>query len=237
MFDTHVHLDRLNPEQRQAWDGTGWRTLGIGTDPESWARQQLEATPQAYGLHPWWVDHNWAARLEKLETYLPRAAALGEFGLDRGRRADPERYPQQEHAFIAQLELARRHQLPVVLHFVRSHGWAQKLLGDEPLSGVVHGFTGSVETARSYLKLGLSLGVGGRLLDSPKLEGVIREVPLERLLLESDAPFQMDRPETLLKVLGHLARLRGTSKGKLAKLLETNAERIFDLRGQPLTKF
>lgn len=205
--------------------------VSVGTSPEGWARQRrlgLSDVHLAFGLHPWWVDPNWEQAVGQLD--LSGAVALGEIGLDR-LRPDLER---QQQAYRAQLELARQHKLPVVLHLVKAHD----LVGQElnGLEGVVHSYSGSREQLQPYLERGLHISFSsGALRGGKKVLGALRAVPGERLLLETDAPDQSPRrgernePAFLPEVVDFAARARGEEPEVLARVTAENARRLFRL--------
>lgn len=208
--------------------GVGHLILG-GYSPETWARDEGLSHPtvrlhRAAGLHPW-VAHEGHPLPE-----LDGAVAVGEIGLDRARSRDTD--AQQQAAFVAQLQLARRNDLPVLLHIVRAHGRALALLREHPPpGGVVHGFSGAAEVALSYVRLGLHISFGGMLLHprARKAKQAASAVPLDRLLVETDAPDQLSGPAALHSVLGALAALRHEPRGVLAEATLANGLRAYRL--------
>jgi TatD DNase family protein len=212
-----------------------------GWDGES-SRQALALAttfPQllpAIGLHPWFVaenpDLNWLSAL--LDD--PRVTALGEIGIDGAiAGADPA---QQEAIFRRQLHWAAARDLPVLIHCRR--GWERTLAAvrETPgVRGVMHAFSGSRETLRECLHLGLYISFGGMVTraNSRRAQQAAMAVPADRLLLETDAPHMaMDgisaesvEPAHLPRILVFLASLRGDAPESLARQVGENARRLF----------
>jgi len=211
------------------------------------APTQLSATA---GVHPHHADDLDAAGLGTLEALLRRTevVAVGECGLDFFRDFSPR--PAQEAAFEAQLELATEARLPVFLHQRDAHErflallapWRPKLTG-----GVAHCFTGGKEALAAYIDLDLYIGVTGWLCDERRgeaLRDAVPRIPLERLLIETDAPYLLPRdlprkPRTrrnepcyLPHILDRIAALRPEPIEQLAEATSANSERLFRLTQQ-----
>ncbi len=174
-----------------------------GVDPDEWSRQlQLrDRFPgrfwSAFGLHPYFVANSDNPVLQKAflqwEKLLPAAALAGEMGLDFRRPYLASGPKHQEIWFERQMAVAQRMNKPIVLHIVRAHEPAIQILRKfAPLKGMVHAFNSSRENARRYLELGLHLSIGAAILfdKAEPLREAVRTAPLERLLIESDAPDQ-----------------------------------------------
>ncbi|HEX2573501.1 MAG TPA: TatD family hydrolase [Polyangia bacterium] len=262
MFDSHCHLQ--NPEldeerpaliaRAQAAGVSG--LLLAGVSPEGWededrlARAHPGLFAVAYGVHPQLVaeveDGEAGAMVQALGRSLGggplvRPVAVGEIGLD-GQGARAESLDRQERHFREQLALARAHDLPVVLHILEAQGRALAILRRDGLprrGGVVHSCSASAEMVRQYLALGLHVSFAGpvTLPGARKLHAAARAVPRERLLVETDAPFQTplahrparNEPSFLLTVVEALAGLRGEDMAEVAERTEDNARRLFEL--------
>lgn len=219
-----------------AWRAGLSGLLLASTGPTDWPQQRSLGERDkriflAFGIHPWSVGEQAAvdALEAALQAPLPLPDAVGEIGLDRAVAGPP--YPLQRLRFEQQLALAAQHRRPVVLHIVQAHGHALEHLRRQPLEagGLVHGFSGSREIAGQYLDLGLHLGMG-RLLLSPharRTQEAARQVPLERLLVETDAPAQLDGAHRLPEVIAALAALRGLSPPEVAATTAASALRLY----------
>ncbi|MCE7870853.1 TatD family deoxyribonuclease [bacterium CPR1] len=226
MIDSHCHLhDCPDPQatlERARRAGVSG-LLVVGTHPESWQRQRsLEGVALAFGLHPWWVGPDWRSDLARLD--LTGASAVGEIGLDRLK----PHFELQLEAFQAQLELARDHQLPVALHVVKAHEAALPHL--DRVRGVMHSYSGSREQLKAFLERGLYISFSPAVLrGGKKVEGAVKSVPLERLLVETDSPYQTAEPADLPRVVAEVARLRGQDPLQVAAATEENGRRLFGI--------
>lgn len=194
----------------------------------------------ALGLHPCF-QHDPAPALEYLSAMLAShsVVAVGEIGLDY-RPGQPAAEAQLA-LFEQQLRLADDHGLPVLLHVVKAHDEVLKLLRQYRLArgGIVHAFSGSEQQAREYAKLGFKLGFGGAFTHqrARKLKRLATELPLEWLVLETDAPDmpleghqgQRNEPACVATVAQKLAQLRGLSLAQVAQQTCTNARTILNL--------
>lgn len=194
----------------------------------------------AYGLHPMYLHEHRPQHLDELRDWLERErpVAVGECGLDffvEGLDADTQRL-----YFTRQLALAREFDLPVILHARRAlDEVTAQIRRVGGLRGVVHSFSGSEEQARQLWKLGFSIGLGGPLTyeRARRLRALAAQMPIEFLLLETDAPDQplsahrgeRNEPARLAEVLDTVADLRGESRDDVAAATSRNAERLFGL--------
>jgi len=156
----------------------------------------------SFGLHPWWVaaasDDELEAGLDALEGGIEAADALGELGLDKHQRRNqqPGSWDRQLSALRAQLALVDRTPRPLVLHVVRAHDEVIAELERHapfPRGGIVHAFTGTVHDARRYVALGLHLSLGGALAAKPEKAAGLAQIPVDRIVLETDSPDQAPR--------------------------------------------
>ena len=248
-IDTHIHLDRLNGiglqlEQARAAGVGAWVVPGIS--PDGWAELMTTAERHAGvyaapGIHPQAAGSGEKLPLEELRRLLehPRSVAVGEVGLD-GQIGVPREI--QEQVFVAMIRLARQENKPLLIHARRSSERILQLLRREQadrVGGIFHAFSGSLETARKIIDMGFALGIGGALTfpGARRLPEVVRQVPAEVLVLETDAPDmtpepyrgQPNRPAYLGLVAGQLATLRGWSLTETARITTANACRILRL--------
>jgi len=250
-FDTHIHLDHLPPDSLEsalqtASDAGVAAFLVPGIAPEEWSRLLLCTRRRpgifsAPGVHPYhaatWNDAA-SRRLEHLIA-MPGVVAIGEIGLDG--RCDVAQ-AVQEQAFRSQLRLAVAAGLPVIIHCRRATERLLRILDEEQaarVGGIFHSFSGSRETALEATRRNFAIGLGGPLTwpEARRLPELVRSLPREVLVLETDAPdlapepfrHETNQPRWLLLVAARLAELRGWSLEETAQLTTGNARRIFGL--------
>ncbi|WP_232522390.1 TatD family hydrolase [Marinimicrobium alkaliphilum] len=252
LFDSHCHIDFevFDGERPALWgrcQAQGLTGLVVpGVSPAQWPG--LEALCAHYdwhygaGVHPWWVaDHpqtdQWLTSLRQVLAQ-PRCVALGECGLDN-TIATP--LAQQQAVFEAQVGLAAQLNKPLIIHSVRSHNAVLRTLKQKTPArgGVIHAFSGSPEQARQFWDAGFYLGIGGTITyaRAAKTRRAVQQLPLEALLLETDAPDmplagrqgQRNSPEYLPEVARVLAELRGQSVREIAEQTTANSCRLFGL--------
>ena len=197
----------------------------------------------AVGIHPEEIGGSTADWMPELETMLQhkeedKIAAIGEIGLDYHTDENPPRETQQA-AFAAQLELAHRYDLPVIVHDREAHADTLRLLQEYHPRGVVHCFSGSVEMMREVLKLGMYIGLGGAVtFKNAKMPvRVAAAVPLDRLLNETDCPYMAPVPcrgqrcdSTMIPYSAEvIASARGTSAQEVLDAGYQNAQRLFHI--------
>ena len=199
------------------------------------------------GVHPHSAagfDVQSSAALKALLEH-PEVIAIGECGLDFNRAYTP--HPEQEKCFVAQLELACELGKPLFLHSRDAHPrFADILRGhrDRLRGAVAHCFTGEADELRAYLDLDLHIGITGWICDERRgrhLHALVREVPADRLMIETDAPYLTPRsmrpqpkarrnePAFLPHVLATVAEARGEPIEDIARTTSTNARRLFHL--------
>ena len=254
-FDTHCHLDdprlsRLLPgllSQAEAAGVTGFLVPGL--HPAGWpgisglARFSPRILP-AFGIHPRHAELATPATLSELRRLSRGAAAIGEIGLDYALAAPCREL--QKLAFRAQLRIAAEAALPVLLHCRKAFADLLTILSEEGIArngGVMHAFSGSPETARECLGLGLHISLAGTITyqNAVRPPQVAATVPLERLLLETDAPDLAPEPHRggvnlpayLALTARRVAQIRGTTLEELARATTANAERLFSHSGRP----
>jgi TatD DNase family protein len=251
LVDSHAHLDDSSfDDDRRAMfersDGAGVRRWIVpATDRGNWEKIELlsgsrDGVFPAYGLHPLFLDQHRDAHLDELPGWLDGhgAVAVGEIGLDfYVEGLDPAR---QREIFVRQLHIARGHDLPVIVHARRAfEETIHTLRRIGGLRGVVHSFSGSEEQARQLFDLGIHIGIGGPVTydRANRIRRLVATMPLEWLLLETDAPDQpcsqhrgeRNEPAYMLDVLRTIAALRGESEADVARATTANAARLFGL--------
>lgn len=229
MFDAHAHLVE-RPAEPHPGGVTGWILPGVDAAAESRAVGLEAADPRvraAIGLHPWYLpdtSEGLSDSLRWLEQAIAarRPCAIGETGLDKGRRAGP---PQvQRAAFRAQVELAGVHGLPLIIHCVRAHGGCLEVLRELGFDrgGMVHDFGGPKEMIEPWVEAGFFLSISPRSMGHG---AVVTAIPGERLLVETDD----EGVDRLPEVVSAVAAFRGVHPEDIAAITEANARRLFGL--------
>jgi len=226
VFDAHAHLDEAPPAGLPLGI-SGWVLPGVSAARDAHSAALAAADPRlvaAAGLHPWYLpdgdDLEDALRALRSRIDGGAVCAVGETGLDKGRRAGPK--DVQLRAFRAQLAMAAQAALPLILHVVRSHGRCLEEIAAAGvgLRGMVHDFQGPVQMVGPWVQAGFLLSVSPRGRDK---DTVITAIPAEHLLLETDDEGWQQLPE----LCALAARLRGVAAGELAAQTEANARRLF----------
>jgi TatD DNase family protein len=251
LFDTHCHIDAAEFDaDRDAVIArayaNGVSDIAVpGVTREGWPAlldlcSRETGLHPALGLHPVYLTSHRESDLIALRELAMQVhpIAIGEIGLDYVM-PDLDRQAQQRY-FDLQLEIAQELGLPVILHVRKAHD--QVLLSLKRINvvgGIAHAFNGSVQQAKSYMALGFKLGFGGMLTyeRSTKLRGLAHELPLESIVLETDAPDltvaqhrgERNSPEYLPFVLNALAEVRDMDPQTLAEITTANAREVFGL--------
>lgn len=194
----------------------------------------------AGGIHPECaagLPVDYLAQIEKLLPY-EKTVAVGEIGLDY-HYEDAAPRETQKKVFEEQLILANQHGLPVLIHDREAHGDAMELLHKHRPKGVVHCFSGSVEMANEVIKLGMYIGLGGAVTfkNARHPVEVAAAIPLDRMLLETDAPYMTPVPyrgkrcdSTLIQyTAAKIAQVRGITVEEVLTASRANAIRLFNL--------
>ncbi len=251
LIDAHCHLDfeifdddRTEVLQRAKNNGIT-DTIIPGTEKKYWQRitALCENHPQlhaCYGLHPYWVNRHSKQDIEQLQKYIDqhRPVAIGECGLDfRPQQADKE---TQLYFFEAQLALAENNQLPVVIHAVNATETViQTIKKFNNLRGMIHSYSGSSEQAEQLINRGFYLSLSGSITydRAKKIRRAAKNIPLESLLVETDAPDQSDRenagkrnePAFLVNTVKILAEIKEKSTETISRQTSCNAKKLFQL--------
>ncbi len=254
MTDTHAHIDdeqyqdgfmQFLAEQRAA----GVKAIvvpGINQDSLSSVAAVCKKAPDfcfpAYGLHPEEVKQDGLQQLQVIEAEIRKGGcvAIGEIGLDY--YWDKTYIKEQQEVLLRQLDLALELNLPVLLHNRDATEDMLQLLkpySARGLRGVMHCFTGSMETAERVLDMGLYLGIGGVLtFKNTRLPETLKTVPLERIVLETDSPYmapvpyrgKRNEPRFIRYVIERLAQVYGVSEGEIEAATDRNARSLLNLK-------
>ncbi len=252
LVDTHAHLD-IHPlskdpggaVQRAHSQGVS-QIITIGIDPKSSAAAvalagSLDSVYATVGIHPHDAQEASRENLDELISLStdPKVVAWGEIGLDFVKNYCPK--DTQFQAFQTQLDIASSLSLPIVIHDREAHSEVLELLegSRNGLKGVIHCFSGDVAFARRILDMGLHISVTG-IVTFPRAEvlrQVVSYVPLDRLLLETDAPFlspvpfrgRPNEPARVYHVAVEVARIKKRSLEEIAQCTSANARALFAL--------
>ena len=246
LIDTHLHLDaaEFDPDRPIVLERARAAGVGYFVTPSvdragfnkvlALAGRESGIFP-ALGIHPLYVDRASEDDLAVLDTLLAqgRAVAVGEIGLDD---AVPGFDAARQNTFLtAQLDIARRHGVPVILHVRRAQDAvlaALRRVGADT-GGIAHAFNGSRQQAEAFIALGFKLGFGGAMTypGSRRIRRLAAELPLSALVLETDAPDMppawgrgtRNVPENIARYAETLAALRGVPVEEIARATTANA--------------
>lgn len=192
----------------------------------------------AIGIHPENVDTYKEEDLKWLEEHLKdeKIVAIGEIGLDY--HYTKENKQEQIKLLEKELKIAEKHQLPVIVHSREATEDTINTLKKFKVTGVIHSFSGSLETAKIYIKMGYLLGINGVItFKNAKIKEVIKEIPLENLILETDSPYltpepyrgKRNEPARILDIAKFICDLKNINLEDLATITNENIKRIFDI--------
>lgn len=253
LIDSHCHLDDPRFQCHPGRLLAAAQQVGVSdivlpaTTAASWPgiaeiAKNHPGVHAAYGLHPWFVDHHGDEAINRLSRWLEGhpAVAIGECGLDFSR----DNMAAQQQLFAGQIELAQQIGLPLIVHAHRSLDKVIQCLRGQPgINGVVHRFAGSRQQAEQLIERGFLIGVAAGITypANKKLRCTMAALPLETLLLESDAPDlppqgaptdnapEINRPEWLPVTLTALAELLDESPAEIARRTTINSRRLFNI--------
>ncbi|SDF22213.1 TatD family hydrolase [Sporomusa acidovorans] len=250
LFDSHAHIDDNRFDADRAAVITRAREAGLvgivnaGACMESSARSIALAAEHAFiyaavGVHPHDAEGTREEDYEKLASWTtkPKVVAIGEIGLDYYYDLSPREIQQQ--VFIRQLDVARQCNKPVIIHDRDAHGDLLTIIKKEArgLTGVLHCYSGSWEMAKEILKLGFYISFAGPITYAKdgKLKEVAANVPLERLLVETDCPYltpkpyrgRRNEPAHVKFTAEEVASVRGMDFAVLAEAATANTKRLF----------
>jgi TatD DNase family protein len=261
LIDSHCHLQfsQFNDDRAQvldrAWQAGLSAIVVVGTDADASERALAlaEAHPNVFatvGWHPHQAaqfDDEQHLALRRLAE-SPKTVALGEIGLDFYRRLSP---PETQRAVFQQmLDLASELRLPVVVHsraaeeevFAILSGWAAQVKGQWPQErplGIVHCFGGDLALALRYVQLGFLVSIAANVTypNAGRLASVVAGLPLERLLVETDAPYltpqsmrpQRNEPSFLVETVGRIAEIRAQTVREVAEQTSANAAALYGI--------
>lgn len=250
MIDTHIHLydekyqPRLDAIIDEALNAGIRQMIVVGYDRESslkatWMAEKYNFLRAAAGLHPSDVARETDEELAWLKELAlhPRVVAIGEIGLDY--YWDKTHVELQKKYFIDQIKIAADWGLPVSVHSRSAAADTYRILAEHVVPGVLHCYSMSLEMAREFVKLGYYLGIGGVLTfkNSKEIKDVVREIPIEHLLAETDGPYlapeprrgRLNKPSYLRYVVEKIAEIKEMPVSTVIEKLRENTKKLFSI--------
>lgn len=245
--DTHCHISRVDYDNIESIVNAS-KELGVEkfinngsnakTNIEVLAlSKKIEGMYAAIGIHPEETFNYKEKDLEFIEKHIDEVVAIGEIGLDYYYEGyDREK---QIQLFEKQLELAEKYDKPVIIHSRDATEDTIATLKKHPkVRGSIHCFTGSLETAKIYIKMGFKLGFGGVVtFKNAKVKTILDEIPDNVILLETDSPYlapepfrgTQNEPKNVYHIAQFIAENKGVSLEYLSKITEDNVRSLFDI--------
>ncbi len=252
-IDTHAHLNF--PDYDKDRDSLIKKTLqkkvfivNVGTDVKESERvveiaeEHGEGVYASVGLHPLYLEKE-NFHYEKYKDFAKskKVVAIGETGLDYkyirgGEESQGERAKMaQKNLFQEHIELAKELDLPIIVHSRMAHQDTIEVLRRNNAKGVIHCFSGNKNDAKDYLEMGFYLGING-IIFKMNLEKVIKNIPMEKILLETDCPFlspikeeKRNEPLFIDHIAQEVARIKGVGIEDIVKITTSNAKNLFAL--------
>jgi len=251
LIDTHAHLEQIESLDQALIEAKAANVIaiiGVGSDYESnqkvleLARIYKDFVYPALGLHPWNLEISEIDRnLEFIESHIDKAVAIGEIGLDYHKRLRARVEKDLQQRVLKQvLTIAKRYNKPVIIH--SRYAWRDSfdLVEEAQLEKVVfHWYTGTSGVLRDIVSQSYFVSATPAVEYHEEHRRAVKEIPLERLLLETDSPviyqrgseFEYEsRPADVLRTLRGVASLRQVSEAEIAEATTDNALKFFDLQ-------
>lgn len=252
LFDTHAHYDdkRFDEDRDELLASLPAHDIGLilnpGCDVETSRKaisyaQKYAFVYAAVGIHPENINESWnndLSVIQELAQTEPKVRAIGEIGLDYYWEKDEHARARQQVVFARQMDLARELDMPVIVHDRDAHGDCMEITRRYPeVRGVYHCYAGSVEMARELLRLGYYLSFTGVITfkNARRAIEVIREVPIDRLMIETDAPYMAPEPFRgrrnsslyVYRMAETIAEIKGMSVEEVERITTENGKRLF----------
>jgi len=246
--DSHCHLydeyyENIDEIITLAKDNNVTRFINNGCDLKT-NREVLDKITKfdnmygAIGIHPEYVDNYTLDDIKFIENNISnkKVIAIGEIGLDY--YYTKENKEEQKELFEIQLKLAEKYNLPVIVHSRDATLDTINTLKKYKVNGLIHSFSGSLETAKEYIKMGYLIGVNGVItFKNANIKDVIKEIPLEYLVLETDSPYltpvpyrgKQNNPSHIIDIAKFICELKNISLDELSKITNSNLKRIFKI--------
>lgn len=246
--DTHCHIlneyyEDINEILENAQNVGINRVINNGCDAKSNKEvlKLIKEYPNMYGaigIHPEFVENYREEDLNYIIENLnnPKVIAVGEIGLDY--HYTKENKDKQIKLFEYQLKLAEKYHIPVIIHSREATEDTINCLKKYKVTGVIHSFSGSLETAKIYLKMGFLLGINGVItFKNSKLKEVIKEINLENIVLETDSPYltpepfrgTKNEPARIVEIANFISTIKEIPICQVGVITNENIKRIFDI--------
>ena len=246
--DTHCHIykeyyESIDNVLENAKDVGINRVINNGCDNKSNKEvlELIDKYPNMYGaigIHPENVETYTEDDIKYIEDNLkkPKIVAIGEIGLDY--HYTKENKEKQIILFERQLKIAEKYHIPVIIHSREATEDTINCLKKYNITGVIHSFSGSLETAKIYIKMGFILGINGVItFKNSKLKEVIKEIDLENIIFETDSPYltpepfrgQKNEPARIINIAEFICNLKNIDKSQASIITNENIKRIFDI--------
>ena len=221
------------------------RMIVVGYDLETSIKavelaSKIDGCYAAVGFHPTEIKNYTDEEYEKLEILAQnkKVLAIGEVGYDF--HWDTTTKEEQKEAFIRQIELAKKLNLPLIIHSRDAHQITYETLKNtnaKIVGGIMHSYSGSVEMAKEYIKLNFSFGISGPVTfkNGKNMKDVVKEINLQYLVSETDSPYltphpfrgKENGPKYIPLIVEEMAKIKGIDSSEMAKNILNNVKRIF----------
>ena len=245
--DTHCHISKKDYENideiiKNATEAGIHKMINNGADYES-NQEVLEISSKfsnvyaAIGFHPQNLENFKEEYYTQIEENIDKIVAIGEIGLDYYNGYEDKE--KQKEVFEKQLQLAEKYNKPVIVHSRRATEDTINILKKYPnVKGDIHCFSGSIETAKIYIKMGYKLGFNGVItFKNANTYKIIEEIPDESILLETDCPYltpepfrgHRNEPKYIANIAERVYNIKYIAQEELSKITEKNVKDLFDI--------
>ena len=249
LIDTHCHLNKEYYENvdtviKEAVSDNVEYLIVSSCNPENWEENinLINKYKNVYlniSLHPEYgneeIDYDlYLKQMKKIIKSNSKIIAIGEIGLDY--HYDNTNKDRQRDLFVKQIMLAKEYKLPIVIHTRDATKDTIDILKKFNIKGIIHCFSGSLETAREYINMGFYLGIGGVVtFKNSKLKDVIKEIGLDSIVLETDSPYlspirgNKNFPKNIKIIAEYIASLLNISVEEVSKKTTLNVKKIYNI--------
>ena len=246
LIDTHCHLYKeyygdIDNIIKLSKENNVMDYINNGCDAKSNIEvlKSVEKYPSVYGalgIHPEYFENYTLDDIKFIEDNLsnPKIVAIGEIGLDY--HYSKENKDEQIKLLELQLELAEKYDIPVIIHSREATEDTINTLKKYNVKGVIHSFSGSLETARIYIKMGYLLGINGVItFKNCNLKDTLKEIPIENIVLETDSPYltpvpfrgKQNNPSHILDIAKFIGEIYDLSLEEVTKVTTDNVKKLY----------